>query len=367
MKILMLNEIKDWGGGEVLTLDLAAALIKAGVDLTLGCNRKSVLAERAQEMDVPVITFPMRNELDIFAVIYISNLIHKKKFDIIHTHTMRDHVLGSLAAKQGGKTGSVRTQHIHFPENPSFMAQLAYKKWTDVIVCNSDFIKKDLEKAGIDNSLLRVVHNGIDFDRIGDGEDSENIRDEFEIPEGCPVIGCAGSLFKTKGQEHLIKAFPAILKKYPDARILIAGDGSERKNLEKLSESIEGGQKIIFAGKRKDMANIMKSIDIMVVPSVWEEPFGLVNVEAMYAGVPVIASNVGGIPEIIEDSKTGLLVPPGDEAAIANAVIKLLEDNDLKNRIIKNARERAENYFSSERMAKDMIKVYEDVLAELTR
>ncbi|MCE1248038.1 MAG: glycosyltransferase family 4 protein [Firmicutes bacterium] len=360
MKILMLNEIKDWGGGEVLTLDLASALVKKGVDLTLGCNKKSVLADRAKEQDIPVIEFPMRNELDIFAVIFISGLIQKQKFDIIHTHTMRDHVLGSLAAKQSRKCASVRTQHIHFPENPSFMAQLAYKRWTDVIVCNSDFIKKDLEKAGIAPDLLKVVHNGVDFGRLR--EDPVSIRKEFSIPEDAIVIGCAGSLFKTKGQEYLIKAFPEIISKFPGAYILIAGDGGERKNLEAMAKDTQNGGKIIFAGKRNDMANIMKSIDLMVVPSIWEEPFGLVNVESMYSGIPVIATRTGGIPEIITHNETGILIPPKNEKAIAEAVINLLENKELYNNIKTAAKEKASEYFDSKRMANDMVRVYEGVV-----
>lgn len=355
----MLNEIKDWGGGEVLTLDLAVALRRFGIDVFLGCNREAVILERAKSADIPVIPFYMQNEIDIFAVIYIVNLIYKYKFNIVHCHTMRDHVLGGLAAKYYGGVPVVRTQHIHYPENPSFMAQLAYRKWTDLIICNSNFIKENLEKAGVNPELLRVVHNGIDFNRMKgspcfERNDSlENIR-----------IGCVGSLFATKGHEYLIKAFPKVIEKFPGSKLIIVGDGQERQKLESLAYSLGIKKKVEFMGECRDIPEILSQWDIAVVPSVWNEPFGLVCVEAMYAGIPLVATKVGGIPEIVEDGVTGILVPPKDDDAIAKAIINLLENRNLRETLAANARKRVQDHFSADRMAKDVINIYEQLLSK---
>lgn len=359
MKVLMLNEIMDWGGGEVLTLDLAKALSKNGIKLTLGCNPGSVLGERAKEEGVRVIPVRMRNEIDLLSVIYLIATIQKEKFSIVHCHTMRDHVLGSLAARYLGKIPVVRTQHIHYPENPSLMAQLAYKKWTDMIICNSEFIRKNLIKAGIDSGLLTMVHNGIDLERMKISENPKQFRDEIGFISDEVLIGCVGSLFSTKGQEYLIRAFPGILENHPRCRLVIVGDGPERGNLEALVEKLNVGKEVVFTGKRKDIAHILASLDLMVVPSVWDEPFGLVSLEAMIMKVPLVVTSVGGIPEVIENNVTGITVQPGDYEALMQAVIKMLDDGGLTGNIVENAEKRVLEYFNAHRMASQVEAVYE--------
>ncbi|MCD4783274.1 MAG: glycosyltransferase family 4 protein [Candidatus Eremiobacteraeota bacterium] len=361
----MLNEIKDWGGGEVLTLDLASSLLKNGVDITLGCNRGSILSKKAEEAGIPIIVFPMRNEIDIFAVIYMVNLIHRDNFDVIHCHTMRDHVLGALAGKYSGKSLVVRTQHIHFPENPSFMAKLAYTKWTDKIICNSEYTKKSLEKSGIDSCLLEVVYNGIDFEKFkchAQHSQKESIYSEFGLTRGDIIIGSVGSLFKTKGHEYLLKAFPGVLEKYPDSKLIVVGDGPERANLELISANLGIKEHVVFAGFREDVPEIIGIFDVMVVPSVWEEPFGLVNIEAMYSGVPLVATDVGGIPEIVKNDYSGVLVKPKSEEAIKQAVFQIIGNKEYRNKIKKNAKNEILLKFSIENTSKNMINIYQDLL-----
>lgn len=360
----MLNEIKDWGGGEVLTLNLASALLKNNIDITLGCNRGSILSKKAEEAGIPVIAFPMRNEIDIFAIIYMVNLIHRDKFDIIHCHTMRDHVLGSLAGKYSGKSVVVRTQHIHFPENPSFMAKLTYTKWTDKIICNSEYIRKNLEESGIDPGLLEVVHNGIDFERFKCNTGKEPIYSDFGLKKGDIIVGSVGSLFKTKGHEYLVRAFSGVLEKYPESKLIIVGDGPERVNLELISEELGIKEQVIFTGFREDVPEIIRSFNVMVVPSIWEEPFGLVNVEAMYSGVPLVATDVGGIPEIVKNDFSGILVEPESEEAIKQAIFQIIGNKEYGSKILENAKKDVILRFSIDNTSKEVINIYQGLLAE---
>jgi len=358
LKVLMLNEVRDWGGGEVLTLDLARSLSRRDVDIVLGCNRNSILQKKADKSGVQTISFPMRSEMDIFAVIFIANLIKRDKFDIVHCHTMRDHVLGSLAAKYLGGIPVIRSQHIHYPENPSILAQLAYKKWTDVIICNSNYIKNNLEKVGIDPGLLTVIHNGIDLGRMDIKTDRELFSQEICLDGRESLIGCVGSLFRTKGQEYLIKAFPRVLEKFPGCRLVLVGDGPQREKLESLAGKLEIEGKVIFTGTRDDIPNILSCLDMMVIPSVWQEPFGLVNVEAMYSGIPLIATEVGGIPEIVENNITGITILPGREDLIAQAILRFLDDRDFARRVADNARKKVIEYFNADRMASETLQTY---------
>ncbi len=358
MKVLMLNEIMDWGGGEVLTLDLVLALSKNGVKLTLGCNPGSVLGERAKEEGIRVIPIRMRNEIDILAVIFLVATIQKEKFEIIHCHTMRDHVLGSLAARYLGTLPVVRTQHIHYPENPSLMAQLAYKKWTDKIICNSEFIRKNLLDVGIDSSLLTMVHNGINLDRMKYFGKPKQFKAEIGFINEETLVGCIGSLFQTKGQEYLIKAFPGILQNHSHCRLVIVGDGPERGKLETLVDELNIRKEVVFTGKRKDIPDILASLDLMVVPSVWDEPFGLVSLEAMSMRVPLIVTSVGGIPEVVENNITGITVQPGDCEALMKAVVRIIDDRELTSKIVDNAEKRVREYFNAHRMASQVEVIY---------
>lgn len=361
----MMNEVRDWGGGEVLTLDLAKSLIKSGVDVTLAVNKGAVLEERAKEISIPVISFPMRNEIDIFAVMYIAGLLQKEKFTHIHCHTMRDHVIGSLAAKYMGGIPVIRSQHIHFPEKLSFLAQLAYHRWTDKIICNSKFIEKNLESRGIDKNLLITIHNGIDFERLRPPTSDTPPAEIMNISNEETIIGCIGSLFENKGQYYLIKAMPAIVNKIPKCKLVIIGEGPHRECLEKTAREVGISQYVLFLGQRKDISQFLRYFDILVAPSIWEEPFGLVIIEAMSAGVPVAASHTGGIPEILSHGKNGLLFAPKDESAIAAAVLEILLNKELRKSLIQNAKTKVEENFSIENMTSKVTLQYQLLLDEI--
>jgi len=358
MKVLMINCADMWGGGEVLTLDLARGLLDMGVNLHLGCNPDTIISKKAMEKEIPVITTPMRTSKDLPAVFNLRKIIKKEKFTIVHTHTMRDHILSAAAVHLLKDVTEIRTQHIHFPEILEFFLRRVYNNWTDMTICVSHFIRKDLERHGIKPEKLVVKYNGIDLKKFEFDRSKPSFRQEMDFSDSHKLIGCIGSLMKKKGQEYVIKAMPGVLEKFPSSRLIIVGSGEDEKYFREIAGELSIEDKTIFTGIRHDIPRILDSFDIAVVPSVWQDPCPLSVMEAMYAGVPLIASSVGGIPEEIEDGVTGIIVPPGDTDAILKSILNLLNSRDRAKEMGKNAREKVIKEFTVERMCKDVLGIY---------
>lgn len=185
------------------------------------------------------------------------------------------------------------------------------------------------------------------------------VRREHGIPEGAPVVGAVSRFFAVKGIRHLVDAFRRVLAVHPTAWLLLVGTGPEGDALRSRARELGVGERVVFAGFQRDAAAYTAAFDVAVVPSI-EEGFGLVAIEAMSLGVPVVASRVGGLPEVIADGRSGLLVPPADPAAIADAVIRLLGDPALRRRLVDEGRITARG-FSLDHYAGRLIDIYQEL------
>jgi len=218
----------------------------------------------------------------------------------------------------------------------------------DLFLANSNFIERDLRAENIFRA--RTVHLGI------------NLLNYSTISEGNNLL-YVGRLDRQKGIEFLLRAMSLIIKEFPMTRLDIIGDGPEKKKLKQAIKELEIENNITFVGwvQNNSTEKYYNKSTIVVVPSVWEEPFGLVGIEAMSVGRPVIASRVGGIPEWLDDGETGFLVDPGNPEQIAEKVIQLLSNRELLKQMGKNARKKAEQ-FSIEKHADKIEKVYEELI-----
>lgn len=356
--VLITNEEKTWGGAEEYTLSLAKALHQLKINTTLVANRDSVLFERASAVGLPAVSVPMRNEVDLGAVLSIVKILKDKRINLIHMNTMRDHALGTIAAKLAGIKKIVRTQHIHYPENPSIIAQFAYNASTSII-CVSHSIKDNMQKHGVPLHKLAIAHSGIDVERFLPHLGDRTLRRDLSIGDEELAIGVVGNFFKNKGHEFFIRAAALLVGSTKKFRFVLAGDGPERKNLESLASNLGLRDLVIFAEFRDDIPRLIAAMDIMVTPSVWEEPLGLVNLEIMLMGKPLVATKVGGIPEIVLDGETGILVPPKDPEGIAEAILRLTHDELLTRKLTAAGSERVKKHFSIEAMAQRILRIYE--------
>lgn len=274
-----------------------------------------------------------------------------KDFDIIHAHYAVPQGLLGLLLKYTRRRPLVITVHgsdiTVLSKNPVLRPILGFVlKNADNVIAVSTFLKGEVERLGVPKGKVEVIYGGVTIVTIPEKEEA------FD-PAG-RVIVFVGSLVPQKGVDTLIESFKEI--KIKDTSLVIVGDGPERKRLEALAMGIKDIQ---FLGRREGLKSILTKSDVLVLPS-REEGFGLVLLEAMALGTPVVATNVGGIPEIVEDGVSGILVEKDNPKQLADAVVKVLEDEELRKTIIENGREKAKR-FTWEKMSSEVDRVYEDI------
>jgi glycosyltransferase involved in cell wall biosynthesis len=204
------------------------------------------------------------------------------------------------------------------------------------------------------------VYNGVPLD-FSRGADGESVRREFGISPSVPLMVSVGRLGSVKGHIHYVDAAEHVLDEIPEARFLLAGSGAEEESLRREAAEHDLGDRFIFAGRRDDVADILSASDVVVVPSLYEG-FGLVAVEAMAAGRPVIGTRVGGLPEVIDDGSTGILVEPASPEQLATAIIRFCNDPELRDRMGQSGQKRYRRLFTRSRMIREFASVYEQSL-----
>lgn len=205
------------------------------------------------------------------------------------------------------------------------------------IICASGAVKKRLLEFGVDGKKCVVIHNSILEQESGGGvPKAGNVRAGLGVPEGSPLVGMIGQITSWKGQAVFVESVPAVLREFPSARFVVVGDTMSqydreyKESVERLIEKEGLKDRVILAGFRKDIPAVMGSLDIVVHASIRPDALPTVILEAMFMEKPVVATDVGGVPEIIDDGRSGFVVPPGDPAAMAEAVLKLLRDKALR-------------------------------------
>ena len=293
----------------------------------------------------------------------LGRLIRKERISIVHTNGLKAHLLGTLPARFNG-----RPVVWHFRDLPGrggygrLFRRLA-RILPSRIIANSAAVKRELGNP----ARARVVYNGVAIPPAPDEAGTGRRREKLGLGKGELVIGTIGHLAPLKGYEDFLQAIPAILEKFPASRFLITGDAiypawrDYRRSLEARAEELGVAGAVIFTGGRTDPGEILPALDIFVLPS-RSEGFGRANLEAMAAGLPVVSTNVGGIPEVVIDGETGLLVPPNRPAALARAIITLAEDQGRRSKFGAAGRKRAAE-FSIRRMTDGVVAIYDEVLS----
>jgi len=227
----------------------------------------------------------------------------------------------------------------------------------DLVIAVSQRMVETLWEAGYPPTLVTCIHNGLDLSRITTTRDPVDVRRELGIDPAAPVIGTAGRLDLVKGHVHLVRIAGRLLQKDDRTRIVVAGDGPLHDQLTAAADALHVGHACLFPGSRRDVFDVVAALDIFVLPSLSEGlPMSLL--EAMALSRPVVASDVGGIPEVIQHGINGLLVPPGDDDALARACLELLRNREYAARLGARARQTVEQAFSHERSGAALLNVY---------
>ena len=287
----------------------------------------------------------------------------------MHTHTAKAGVLGRLAAHLVGGLGVVHSPHGHnfygyfgpFMSKVVIIIEKIMAAITGKIVTLTELAKKDFVAFNIAHQEnIRVINSGLELaDYRNVDVDKGRKRDELGVGQDTILIGMIGRLEPVKGPEYFIKAAKLVIERFSKVgvRFLIVGDGSLRDKLESGCRELEISNKVIFTGWRDDIPEILSVLDILVLPSL-NEAVGRILIEAGASGVPVVATKVGGVPEIVKDNETGVLVRPKDTESMAGGIIALLEDKDKRIQMGRASKDWVDDKFSAETMVKNFSNLF---------
>ncbi len=362
LTILHTEASKGWGGQEIRVIQEATRFAELGYRVLIACHEGSGISEKARAAGLPVHIVPMRITCDPTAIVKFLKLLKTEKVDIIHTHSSKDSWIAGIAGRISG-TPIVRSRHLTTPVKKKWLTAFVYRSLCDVIITSGMCIKNALVADNkIDPGKIVSIPAGVDTDKFNTSIKGEKIRAEFAIENAYPVVGVVAILRHWKGHRFLLKAVPEVVSKYPDAKFIIAGNGPQWNNLQKQIRDLGIENNVIMAGFRKDAPEIMAALDIFILPSVASEATSQVIPQALAIGKPVIASNAGGLPEIVEDGVTGLLVEPKDHNGIAKAIIRMAGNREETEKMALKGREKILKDYTFQGMIENTAGIYEQLL-----
>jgi glycosyltransferase involved in cell wall biosynthesis len=354
---LHIDTARTWRGGQNQALLTVLGLRALGHRTVLVAHPAGELRRRASE-GPDLIPMAPRSELDLHAAWKLTRVIKDVRPAIIHAHDPHGVAMASLALayQTGGPCPQlVASRRVDFHLKTNAFSRWKYRQ-VRAFVCASDAIRHMLIDQAIEPDRAITVHEGIDLAHV-DAAPAAKVHELFWLPHNAPVIGNIGALVPHKGQRHLIDAASLVVREVPDARFVILGEGELKPALEKQIADLALQKHVLLAGFRPDVLSILKGFDLFAMPSV-TEGLGTSLLDAMACAKPIIASRVGGIPEVVRHGETGLLVPPKDARDLAAAIIRLLLDPALAKRFADAGLARVREKFSVERMVDETLAVY---------
>ena len=352
-----------------MILSLAKGLDKEKYEVTV-CTLlgRGSLIEEAKKLGVHAVSLNMKGKWDISVIPRFFSFLRKYRIDILHTYLYHANILGRILGHVAGIPIIISSQRTteFYGQKKSDRWRRGYRifldKWTSqfccLIISNSEAGRRFLIKKGIDPAKIITVHNGIDLDKSIPRIAPEEKKRQCGLKQDSMLVGIIANLTEVKGHYYFLQAAQEVLKHIPQAEFLIVGDGPLREDIEKLSKNLGISARVNFMGFRQDIPEILSILDVFVLSSLWEG-FPVSILEAMAAVKPVIASRVGGILEAVIDGKTGILVPPEDEKALAGAIEFLLKEDKIAGEMGLAGRRHVEEHFNLQRMTGEIEAAYE--------
>ncbi len=332
-------------------------------------GEKGLIGEEIESLGVEVITLGrMKGKgFDPRIIKELMALIREKEIDIVHTHLYHANMYGRAAAL-ATRVPVVATEHNvykSYKRKRSVINRLLAKK-TDAMIAVSRAVKDEIcKRDSIDSAKVEVIYNGIEVERfkVPDAQEKRSAKTALGIEPDIRLAGTISRLSKQKGHTYLLRAFVELTSLFPDLRLLIVGSGPLEAELKSEAKEFGLSESVIFLGARRDVPEILKALDIFVMPSLWEG-FPVSLLEAFATALPVVVSPVGGVADAVEDSVSGLFVEPEDVEGLVVQTSKLLNDNEMASRLGKEARKIVEKRFSVSTMLASMTNLYNEVLGK---
>lgn len=369
MKAAHVIKAKGIAGAEKHLLILLPALRSRGVDpclllLETPDNPQDALVEQMRAGGVDVRRIPIRGHADVGVIGRIGAALRETQPDIVHTHLIHADLYGGFAAKRLGLPVVVSAHNDSPQRRNPLVRPLMRRMWhaADRGIAISDAVARFIAaEEGAPAAKITTIHYGMTPQEV-DLEARANLRLGIAASEDALVVGMVSRLIAQKGVSYGLRAFARAADPFPNAQLVIIGDGELRADLEREAQALNLAHRAHFLGWQPDAARLMAGFDVFLMPSLWEG-FGLTLLEAMAARLPVVASRVSAIPEIVIDGETGYLAPPRDVDSLVEHLSVLLSDSALRTKMGEAGFARLRDQFSVERMAARTVDVYKEVMS----
>jgi glycosyltransferase involved in cell wall biosynthesis len=378
IRILHIHTLPIVSGSGINTFLSMQGMDRTLYEVELACAPGGRLIPLVQENHMEVRTFknmvqPLHPFKDTLALLDLTAFLRKNLYHIVHTHNSKAGFLGRLAAKLAGVPVIVHTIHgFAFHDEEPLWRQMLFRNlerlgshWSDrMIFISQPLIDWALKDHIVGEEKITKIYSGIQLDKFHPvkSEEKDRIRRKWALKKEEAVVGIVSKLWEGKGHTVLIEAFKLLKEKIKDAKLVIVGEGYLYDELFRLVGNNGLRESVLFTGFQMDVSEIIATFDVAVLPSFFEG-MGRVILEAMAMEKPVVASRVGGIPDLIDQGINGLLVRPGDARELADALEKVLSDNGLARKLGKEGRKRIKDQFSADVMVQSIEKLYRELLA----
>lgn len=375
IRILRVTEQAILGGEQTDILYLLSGLDPSRYEQVVCTAPTGPFVDEVRRLGIPHIPLTMRSKFDLRAVLHLRRIIRAGRYDIVHLHGARAGLLGRIAARLAGAPLIVWTMHVFQPDvlqgwrrwqTPLYLlveAALARFFCDHIVTVSENLRQRALRLEHIPASRISTIYSGTDLTPFACSPDRAAIRWQLGIPPEALVVCTVGRLCEQKGIGDLVRAAAIVHQQMPDVRFLIVGDGPLRSEVEALAARLGLNGRVTFLGFRNDVPEILFASDVFATATLWEG-FGKVNVEAMAAGLPLVSTNVGPIPEVVGDYPGAILVPPRDPPAFAEALLTILNDLASYASFGEEGRQRAYQLFGREAFVQRTDQLYKRLLAE---
>ena len=357
MKILFADLEREWRGGQSQALLTLRGLRERGDEVELLAAQNSPLAERAAKAGIVVHQVP-RLGLRAWAAKALRKLVAGGKFDLIHLN--EPHAMAAAwLARAHKQLPLLLSRRIGFPLRKNRVSQAMYRA-LDRFIANSRDVAQSLIDSGISEEKISIVNEGVEIPTPPTPEQRNSARKHWGIKEHEFLFGCVSVFVPEKGQRHLIEALPKVRAAHPEARLILAGDGECLAESQMLAKTLQQSEAVLFPGFVNDVAQVYAALDAFAFPSEFEG-LGTALQVGMGYGLPCISTKRGALGEVVDNERTALVVEP-EAGEIATAMMRLISDENLRQRLASSGRREVEERFSAGRMVHNTVGVYEDVL-----
>jgi glycosyltransferase involved in cell wall biosynthesis len=354
---LHVDTARSWRGGQNQVLLTVNGLRAIGQRSALVAHPDGELRRRASE-GLELIPIAPRTEVDLTAAWRLARVVKKLRPDVVHAHDPHGIAMAALALSFAGGAPApvlVASRRVDFHLKGNSLSRWKYRQ-VDCFIAASEAIRQMLVADGIPTSRTVTVHEGIDVEHV-EAAERVNLHETFWLPHHAPIVGNVAALVPHKGQRYLVEAAHLVVQEVPDARFVILGEGELREHLERQVREYRLEKHVLLPGFRTDVLGCIKGFDLFAMSSV-TEGLGTSLLDAMACGKPIVATDAGGIPEVVAHGVTGTIVPARDARAMANAIVELLRDESRRQKMGQAGLARVKATFTVERMVAATAKVY---------